>query len=112
MHVNIVGFALDDESLKEKMAAWAELGGGSYFDVAGAESLVESIVTAVRPPYRVYGPSGEVIADGTVDGDPVALDPGTYSVEVLTEPLIRFDDVMIPPGVAVELEISGEEDVD
>ena len=108
--MNIVGFALDDESLKEKMAAWAELGGGSYFDAASAEALVESIVAVVRPPYRVYGPSGEVIADGTVDGDPVALDPGTYRVEVLTEPLIQFDDVIVPPGAAVELAILGEED--
>jgi hypothetical protein len=112
VHVNIVGFALEDESLKEKMAAWAELGGGSYFDVAGAEALIESVVAAVKSPYRVYGPSGEVIAGGTVDGDPVALDPGTYRVEVLTEPLIQFNDVMVPPGAAVELEIPGEEDED
>ena len=69
---------------------------------------MESILTAVSPPYRVYGPSGAVVADGTVDGDPVALDPGSYRVEVLLDPPIEFADVWAPPGEMVELVLSPE----
>jgi hypothetical protein len=106
VHVNPVGFALDDEALKERMSAWVELGGGSYFDASGADALIESILTAVSPPYRVHGASGAVVADGTIGGDPVELDPGVYRVEVLLDPPIESVDVRVPPGETVELVLS------
>ena len=89
VHVNIVGFALDEDGLKVQMRNWASTGGGSYFDATGAQALIDSIVTAVEPPFRVYDLAGQIVADGTVDGTPIELDPGSYRIEVLSDPPTR-----------------------
>jgi Mg-chelatase subunit ChlD len=111
VHVNIVGFALDDETLKATMAEWAAGGGGTYFDASGAEALAEAISAAVSAPFVVYGPDGTVFASGTVGGGPARLDPGTYRVEVLVDPPVTFSDVVVGGGetVALDLPAPGEE---
>jgi hypothetical protein len=111
VNVNIVGFALDDEELKETMRSWAEAGGGSYFDAAGADDLAESIQAAVNAPFRVLAPDGTVVAGGTVGGSPVALDPGAYRVEVLIDPPVTYREVVVGSGadVALVLPAPGEE---
>jgi len=103
--LNIVGFALEDEELKSQMAAWAEAGDGSYFDASGAEDLEASLALALSAPFRVYGPDGEVYEGGTVGGDPIGIDPGTYRVEVLTDPVVEFEEVVVGGGESVSLEL-------
>jgi peptide-methionine (S)-S-oxide reductase len=109
--VNIVGFALKDEALKETMAAWATGAGGTYVDATGAEELASSIQAAVNAPFRVLGPDGRVAGGGTVGGAPVTLDPGTYLVEVLVDPPVTYREVVVGGGqdVALVLPMSGEE---
>lgn len=51
--VNIVGFAIDDAVLAETFAAWADTGGGTYFDARGAEALEESIADALQPRFDI-----------------------------------------------------------
>jgi hypothetical protein len=103
VRVNIVGFALSDEELKSQMAEWAATGGGSYFDATNAQGLVDSIVAAVSPPFRVYGPSGDIIAEAAADGEPIELEPGSYRVEILTDPLLVFEHVEVESGETVTL---------
>jgi Mg-chelatase subunit ChlD len=103
--VNIVGFALEDEAVKERMAGWADAGGGHYFDAAGAEELVSALGAALGAPFRVYGPDGEVYEGGTVGGGTIAIDPGTYRVEVLTDPPAAFEEVVVAGGQSVVLEL-------
>ena len=110
VRLDIVGFALKDEALKAEMAAWAEAGGGSYHDAGDASELAATITAALRAPFRVYGPDGEPLAVGTVGGDPVALEPDTYRVEVLTEPPVLFDQVELGNGATVTLELPATED--
>ncbi|MFI5293327.1 MAG: VWA domain-containing protein, partial [Candidatus Limnocylindrales bacterium] len=69
--LDIVGFALDDEALKARMAGWAASGGGTYVDAGGADELVDALSAALGVPFRVYGPGGEVSAGGTVGADPL-----------------------------------------
>jgi len=106
IQVNIVGFALEDEALKETMRAWARAGGGTYFDATDAASLAGAVATAVGAPFRIVGPTGELVAGGTVGADPVAVPPGTYRVEVLVDPPAVFADVVVGSGEAVELELA------
>ena len=103
--LDIIGFALDDSAVKEQMAAWASSGGGAYYDAESGSELAAKIVTAVSAPFRVYGPDGEPLASGTVGGAPVEIDPGDYRVEVLSDPPLAFDDVEIPSGGSVILEL-------
>jgi Mg-chelatase subunit ChlD len=103
--LNIIGFALDDEGLKAEMAVWAETADGAYFDAASADDLASALASALRAPFRAYGPDGAVFEGGTVGSSPITIDPGTYRVEVLTDPLVTFDEVVIGAGEAVRLEL-------
>ena len=107
--LDIVGFALKDEKLKAQMADWAAAGGGAYYDATGAKELARSLTTALGAPFRVFGPDTEPLAVGSVGGEAVPLEPGTYRVEVLTEPPVFFDDVELGNGAAVTLELPGTE---
>ncbi|MDQ3227636.1 MAG: VWA domain-containing protein, partial [Chloroflexota bacterium] len=53
VRVNIVGFAVADDNLKEQFAEWARIGGGQYFDATGADDLGEAIAAALQPPFAV-----------------------------------------------------------
>lgn len=103
VQVNIVGFALDDDALRDQFREWAAIGDGTYFDATNSDELDDAIAKAVRAPYRVLDADGNQIAAGTVDGDPVELPPGTYTVVVLTDPEQRFEAVVVEPGKALEL---------
>jgi hypothetical protein len=107
VQVNIVGFALDDEQLKETFRSWARIGNGSYFDATNAAELDEAIAKAASAPFRVYDQDGKVVASGTVDGSPVRLPAGTYTVVVLTDPETRFKKVEITGGERTKVTIVG-----
>jgi hypothetical protein len=74
--VNIVGFAVDDERLKEEFEEWARIGGGRFFDAAGADELGDAIAAALQPPFEVRDTAGAVIGSGVVDGDAERVPPG------------------------------------
>ena len=82
IRVNIVGFAIDEAALKQEFAAWANAGGGSYYDAADAGQLGNGIRNALRLPYTVLDVEGGQIATGVVGGEPILLGSGRYSVVV------------------------------
>ncbi|MFV2064399.1 MAG: hypothetical protein ACC726_12955, partial [Chloroflexota bacterium] len=88
-----------------QMASWAEAGGGRYFDASSAAELAASIATAVSAPFRVYGPDDALVASGIVGGGPVELAVGAYRVEVLVDPPVEFDDVVVKGGESATLMI-------
>jgi hypothetical protein len=98
VHVNIVGFALNDDQLKRTFRQWARIGQGTYFDATDTEKLTESMVKAVQAPFRIIDSQGDVIASGTIDGGSVPVPVGTYDVEVLADPLQRFENVEVRSG--------------
>lgn len=101
--VNLVGFALDDRTLKSRMRRWARAGNGSYFDARNQKALGRALRLAVSAPFRVLDQSGNEVASGTVDGGAVTVEPGAYSVLVLSDPVARFDAVEVAPGADVSL---------
>jgi hypothetical protein len=81
-------------------------GDGSYFDASSAADLATAVTTAVSAPYRVYAVGAdEPIAAGTVGGGPIELEPGQYRVEVLTEPVFEFTEVVLEGGGVAHLEL-------
>jgi hypothetical protein len=101
--VNIVGLAVDARRATRQMRSWARLGNGSFFPARDARQLGESIRTAVSAPFRVLDAAGNEVASGTVGGAGVPLPPGTYSVVVLSDPVTRFDGVVMEPDGSVRL---------
>lgn len=109
VRVNIVGFDIDDETLKEQLRAWAELGGGQAFDADSPDALADGLAQALAAPFRVLDGAGAVVGTGVVgDGQELILPPGTYRVEVLTDPPIVIDPVEIAPGASRNLEVRPE----
>ena len=95
MSLNIVGFAIDDPQLEAQFRDWAELGGGRFFGANNQAGLDTALQEALRVPFTVYDAAGEVAAEGSVGGDPVDLDQGTYQVVVATSPPQKFNDVEV-----------------
>jgi von Willebrand factor type A domain len=112
VRVNIVGFALDDADLKEQLQRWAEIGHGQAFDAQGAEDLSAGIVTALRAPFQVFDADDQLVATSVVGGEAVVLPPGTYRVEVLTDPVIVLEDVVIDAGTSKTLQLEAPAPVD
>ena len=94
--LNVVGLALDRAS-RRGIARLADVGSGTYFAATDAESLGAALRAAVSAPVQVLDASGAVVAGGTVGGDPVTVSPGRYDLLVLTDPVVTFEDVHVPP---------------
>lgn len=81
VRVNIVGFAIDDQNLKETFRFWSNLGGGIYLDAPDAASLGQTLTAALQVPFSVLNEQGDEVATGVVGGEAVALAPGVYRVK-------------------------------
>jgi hypothetical protein len=100
--LNLVGLALDKEARRGN-ARIAKLGGGTYFDAADAETLGKALRAAISAPFEVRDGSGDLVARGTVGGDPVDAPTGIFEVRVLVEPPVVFEDVFLQSDADVTL---------
>jgi len=107
VQINIVGFALDDDALRAQFADWAELGGGAYYDATNAAELSQAIAKVAQAPFKVLDSAGNVVATGTVGGDPIDLPPGTYTVDVLTDPEQTIDQVVVEEDKPTVVQLTG-----
>jgi hypothetical protein len=103
LRLNIVGFAIDDEALRDQFQRWATQGGGRYFDAADSTSLQNSVANALRPPFTVLDADGEAVATGMVGGEPLELAPGRYRVLVTGQGADTARDIEIVGGERTEL---------
>jgi len=83
IEINIVGFALEDDELKNTFRDWASAGGGAYFDAGSAAELTDALHRAIRVSFELRR-DGLILARGTVNGPPVEILPGTYQLIVGT----------------------------
>jgi hypothetical protein len=102
--LNVVGLGLDKKARKS-VGRLANLGGGVYFDARNAAGLESAIRTATSPPFEVYDATGTKVAGGTVNGASLELDPGTYTVVVLTEPGVTFEAVSVQAAGTLTLQL-------
>jgi hypothetical protein len=96
--LNIIGFALTDETLEARFAKWAELGGGHYFRAADADGFRLALGAALKTPFSVFDRDGAEVARGLVDGDAVELPAGNYRIVVMAAETRRLDGVRVPAG--------------
>jgi hypothetical protein len=96
LRLEIVGFAIDDDALKQQFESWAEQGGGRYFDAADAISLERSLAEALQIPYSVFDSNSAQVARGTVDGEVLELKAGVYKISIATSPPRTLENVEIP----------------
>ena len=103
--VNIVGFALEDGPLKDQMMAWAAAGHGRTSMPLVPTSWSPRWPPRVSAPFRVDGPDGEVYEAARSAAAPSRSIRGHTRVEVLTDPVIEFEDVVVEGGESVILEL-------
>lgn len=82
VRVNIVGFAIDEQVLRETFQAWSRLGNGRYVEANDGPQLAEAMGSSLSLPFEVLS-GDEVRATGLVDGPELRLPPGTYRVRTL-----------------------------
>lgn len=82
VRVNIVGFALDDESIRTQFERWARQGGGEYLDARDMSGLQLALTRALETPFRVFDPAGAEVARGVVGGAAEQVPPGRYEVHI------------------------------
>jgi len=102
VQVNIVGFALDDAALKANFAAWAEAGGGGYFNAGDADELNAALRAAIAVPFEVRR-DDRLVARGVVNGAALELPPGSYDVVIGSAERARSRAVNLPSGAAVTI---------
>jgi hypothetical protein len=102
VRVNIVGFAVDEVVLKDTFREWARVGNGAYFDAQDGEQLRKAMRATLRPTYQVLAAS-KVVATGTVNGDPIEIPFGNYTVRILGTAARDIGDVAVEGGELREL---------
>ncbi len=95
LRLNIVGFAIDDEKLKQQFQLWASQGGGKYFDSNNSESLNNSVKQALRTPYSVYSLADELVAESTIGGKPIELPAGFYTIKIYRSKIQTIENYQI-----------------
>lgn len=105
VRINVVGFALDDESVRQEFATWAAKGGGRYFDAVEETSLVAAMSESLRVPFSVLDATGDEIAEGRVDGAVLELEPGRYQLRIDTAVPRTITDVDLAPGMERRIEL-------
>lgn len=105
VRVNIVGFAIDDPTLQATFEAWAQLGGGAYFNANNASELDAAVSQALAAPFRVLDAAGTEVATGVVNSAAVDLPAGAYTLEILSEP-VQQSAVTIGGGEAVTVTVA------
>jgi hypothetical protein len=82
VRVNIVGFAIDDPKLAATLRHWADVAGGAYFEARDASGLDSAMTQATKLGFAIVSAQNQVVAEGTVGGEPVSVLPGSYTVRL------------------------------
>jgi hypothetical protein len=93
IQLDIVGFAVDSDSLHDTFQNWTRVGGGSYYEAENLQALTDSLSASVtgkraknvQTPFDVLDANRVQVASSLVNGPPLPLKPGSYTVVVHTE---------------------------
>ena len=79
LRVNIVGYSIDDEALRETFQSWAAIGGGQYLDAPDADQLGNALRRALEIPYEVFK-GDTLVVHGVSGGKRHELAEGNYQL--------------------------------
>lgn len=84
VRLNVAGFALADDDLKQAMQTMASAGGGAFFDARDGRGLADAVNAALAVPVDLVDEQGTVVASGAAGGDALKAPPGRYTLRVHT----------------------------
>jgi len=109
--INIVGFAIDDQALAETFAAWANSGGGTYFDARGAEALEAAIADALTPRFdivRTYLDGRQEAVARAALGEKVTVPAGRLTIAPGSAAIGEPVTVQVPPNASLSVRYGPE----
>ncbi len=87
--VHVIGFALDNPADQAKLQQIAINGSGLYFDATNGAELAEALRQTVVLSYQLLADDGSQAAQGSVGGEPISVQPGSYTLRINTTPPIE-----------------------
>ena len=108
VRLNIIGVGVEEFAQQEYLRQLAIGGGGHYFRADDSAGFARAIDEALRTPFELIDEKGELAATGLVDGEAVQVKPGTYAVNILSNPPLSFADVKVEPGKQAVLQAREE----
>jgi hypothetical protein len=112
VRVNVVGFALADENVKQDMRHVAEITGGYFFDAQNRQGLRASLKSALAVPFDVVDTNGVQVGSGLTGQGSIQVPEGLYSVIVrgAGEPIVVPDvRIICDQYCRVEVKKEGQE---
>jgi len=109
--INIVGFAIDDEALAETFSAWANAGGGTYFDARGAAALEAAIADALTPRFdivRTYLDGRQEAVARAALGEKVTVPAGRLTIAPGSAAIGEPVTVQVPPNASLSVRYGPE----
>ncbi|MBE9552502.1 MAG: VWA domain-containing protein, partial [Proteobacteria bacterium] len=104
--IDIVGFALNEDEVKQDMLKAAQAGGGAFYDAQDREALSAAIDRSLGVPFDLVDERERVIASG-VTGVTVEVPPGSYTMVLKTaKGDMSFPDIVIEEAAATGLTLS------
>jgi hypothetical protein len=104
--LRVIGFDIDEAETREQLQHIVEPSGGVYLDASDPEELDKAFESALRVAYEVQDPSGETLAHGFVDGEPVELTAGRYEIVIRRgSDVLEVGEVVIAEGRSTTLEL-------
>lgn len=87
------------------MGVTSAFGGGEYFSAADKAGFDQAVGQALQVHYTVLDAVGQEVAQGQVDGEPVALPPGNYRVRVGLVPELMLEEAQVVSGQTTAVEM-------
>ena len=110
IRVNVVGFDIESSATRAFLQGLAAQSGGVYFDAGDAGQLSSSLAGAFsgNVPFTIEDANGTAVGTGEVNGDPVVLAPGRYSVLLSVQGELRvLRNVDVAAGEDLRLIVTG-----
>ncbi|MCP4319054.1 MAG: VWA domain-containing protein [Hyphomicrobiales bacterium] len=104
--LNIVGFDIAEDQTQKMLAEVAGLTGGQYFSASTTEELINSIRQSLALEYVVRNSAGDIVSEGQVGGNPVALPEGAYVVEARNQPDRQLGKAIVKSGETTRIVIT------
>jgi hypothetical protein len=108
LQVHIVGFDIKEVEARKQLEAIAKSTGGVYLDAKDSQELLSSLEQTLKVEFVLVDEEGEIKARGVVDGEPVEILEGNYTLRLLLQPEPLELAVTVKPEETVRLTLKKE----
>ncbi len=105
LRLNIIGFAVNDAAVREKLEGWATRGNGFYFDASDASGLGDALQNSLASVYQLLNNDNETVATGVVGSDPIEVDPGIYTIRITSAEGFSTNKIVVPTDSAIQVTV-------